>query len=87
MTTALQQSMLACIAESEFQPTGGRPPETFEDTDWVWTVMIIEDQQDKGIFTSLVNAGLVEHNGHHNSTDSAVRLTKAGFDAYKGAQS
>ena len=83
MTTELQQWMLARIAENEFQPTNGREPETFDDTDWVWTVMIIENQQDKGIFTSLLNAGLAEHNGHHNSTDSAVRLTKAGFEAYK----
>ena len=85
MTTPLQHAMLAEIARSEYQPLNGREPETFEDTDWVWAQFIIERRQDKGTFTSLLNAGLVEHNGHPDREEACVRLTKAGFDAYKGA--
>ena len=82
MTTPLQQTMLKAIALSEYQPTNGRAPESYDETDWVWAEMIIETQQDKGTFASLVNAGLAEHNGGDDE-DACVRLTLAGFEAFK----
>lgn len=82
MTTPLQNKMLKNIALSEFQPLNGREPESFQDTDWVWAEMIIETQQDKGTFASLVNAGLAEHNGADDE-EACIRLTEAGFNAYK----
>jgi hypothetical protein len=82
MATQLQLSMLRAIPRSDYQPLNGRDPETFEDTDWVWADGIIETQQDKGTFASLVNAGWAEHNGH-DEEDACVRLTRAGFEEYK----
>lgn len=82
MTTTGQFQMLRDIARSEYQPRNGAEPESFDDLDWVWAEMIIETSADKGTFTSLVNAGLAEHNGHDDD-DACVRLTEAGFNAYK----
>lgn len=82
MTTKLQSSMLAKIAESEFQPTNGSIPSSFDELDWVWADCIIEDAEDKGVFTSLVNAGMVEHSGN-KGRDACVRLTETGWNAYK----
>jgi hypothetical protein len=76
----LQKEMLAAIAESEYQPSR---PTDFENLDWVWAEFIIKTQQDKGTFTSLVNAGLVQHNGHSDKKESCVRLTESGFEVYK----
>jgi hypothetical protein len=81
MTTKLQNQMLIKIAESEFQPTGGSVPGSFDDLDWVWADCIIEDAEDKGVFTSLQNAGLVKHSGH-KGRDAAVCLTLDGFNEY-----
>lgn len=82
MTTTGQFQMLRNIARSEYQPRNGAEPESFDDLDWVWAEMIIETSADKGTFTSLVNAGLAEHNGADDE-DACVRLTEAGFNAYK----
>jgi hypothetical protein len=82
MTTALQNDLIDAIAHSEFQPTNGGTPKTFEDTDWVWAEFIIQTAEDKGVFTSLVNAGLAQHNGHKGN-DACVRLTEAGFEAFQ----
>jgi hypothetical protein len=81
--TINQANMINEIAFSEYQPTNGREPEQFEDTDWVWAEFIIETPADKGTFTSLVNAGLVEHNGHQDKREATVRLTEKGFEVFR----
>jgi 6-phosphogluconolactonase/glucosamine-6-phosphate isomerase/deaminase len=82
MTTELQTKMIRAIARNQYQPTGGGEPASFDDLDWVWADSVIVTPSDKGTFTSLMNAGLVEHSGH-GEEDECVRLTEAGFDAYK----
>lgn len=81
MTTKLQQAMLAKIALSEYTPANGSEPETNDDVGQVWADCIIEDAEDKGVFTSLLNAGLVKHEGQ--GRDACVYLTDAGFAEYK----
>ena len=80
--TPKQAAMIRKIARNDFTPVNGSEPESLSDIDWVWADTVIEDAEDKGAFTSLVNAGLAEHNGH-KGRDSCVTLTQAGFDAYK----
>lgn len=82
MTTKLQAAMLQKIARSEFTMVNGAEPEVLLDINWIWADCIIEDAQDKGVFTSLLNAGLVEHTGGPKR-DAGVTLTNAGFKAYK----
>jgi len=81
--TINQANMINAIAFSEYQPLNGDEPMKFEDTDWVWAEFIIESSADKGTFTSLVNAGLAEHNGH-DGQDACVRLTEDGFKVFRG---
>jgi hypothetical protein len=85
MTTELQTKMIRNIAENEFQPTNGAAPECFEDLGYVWADAVITNAEDKGVFTSLVNAGLADHNGDRGR-DACVRLTEAGFAEYLRAQ-
>ena len=80
--TPLQAAMLKKIALNDFTKVNGAEPETNADIDWVWANTVIEDAQDKGVFTSLLNAGLVQHCGN-KGRDACVTLTQAGFDAYK----
>ena len=54
---------------------------TNDDVGYIWADCIIEDATDKGVFTSLLNAGMVEHGG--KGRDAAVNLTDAGFAEYK----
>lgn len=85
MATDLQAAMIKAIATNEFTQVNGAEPDTQGDIGWVWADGIIEDAQDKGVFASLVNAGLAEHSGH-KGRDAAVTLTAAGFEAYKSLQ-
>lgn len=82
MTTKLQAAMLTKIARSDYTQLNGGEPNTLADIDWVWANTIIEDAEDKGVFTSLLNEGLVKHSGGPKS-DAGVTLTQAGFDLYK----
>jgi hypothetical protein len=50
-----------------------------------WQEMIIETAQDKGVFTSLLNSGLVWSNGR--GKEAACGLTDSGFAAYKALSS
>lgn len=84
--TELQIEMLSAIAESEYQPTNGCQAENYDDLDWVWAEFIIDTQQDKGTFASLVNAKMAEHNRHPDRKEACVRLTAEGFKAYKTNQ-
>lgn len=78
--TELQAKMLRKIALDDYTPLNGAEPESHEDTS-TWAEMIIESPQDKGVFTSLMNAGLVWR--AEDGKDSTVGLTEAGFEAYK----
>ena len=84
MTTKLQAAFLAIIARSEFTAVNGAEPSALADIGWVWSDCVIENNTDKGVFTSLLNAGLAEHSG--KGKQACVTLTQAGFDAYKAAQ-
>jgi len=79
MTTPLQQAMLIKIAESEYSPVNGGTPESANDAS-TWADIVIEKAKDKGVFSSLVNAGLAHHWG--TKRDACVGLTEAGFQAY-----
>jgi hypothetical protein len=81
--TINQANMINAIAFSEYQPLNGDEPMKFDDTDWIWANCIIETSADKGTFTSLVNAGLAQHNGH-NGDDACIRLTEDGFKVFRG---
>lgn len=78
-TTPLQQALIVKIAESEFTEVNGRTPTSLDEIGYVWADTIIEDAQDKGVFTSLLNAGLVEHSG---GKDAGVTLTEEGFKVF-----
>jgi hypothetical protein len=80
--TINQANMINSIAFSEYQPVNGEQPESFDQTDWIWADCVIETSADKGTFTSLVNEGLAEHNGHKGQ-DACVRLTERGFKVFQ----
>lgn len=84
MTTKLQDQMIVAIAESEFNGVGGEIPENKEDAH-TWAEMIIESAQDKGVFTSMLNAELVWHN--QDGKDSICGLTDKGFAEYQRIKS
>jgi hypothetical protein len=79
--TKLQAEMIINIAENEFTAINGAEPKLLEDIDWVWADCVIENSIDKGVFTSLLNAKLVNHRG--KGSDSVVTLTDLGFEEYK----
>lgn len=80
MTTPLQNTMLKAIARSELTCINGAEPSAAQET-VTWANCVIETAADKGVFTSLLNAGLVWHEG--NGRDAQVGLTDAGLAAYK----
>ncbi len=80
MTTKFQAEMIVAIAESEYTPVNGLVPETLEDAGSIWTDTVIDDAIDKGVFTSLINAGLIWGYG---GKDGECGLTEAGFAEYQ----
>lgn len=80
MTTKLQAEMLTRIARDELTELNGAEPNKAREAS-TWADCVIEDAQDKGTFTSLLNADLVWHAG--KGRDAVVGLTEAGFAAYK----
>ena len=78
--TPLQLDMLEKIATSEFTSVNGAEPETVEET-ITWANVIIENNRDKGVFTSLIKEGMVTHTD--DGVDSVVALTQKGLDTYK----
>ena len=78
--TPLQKSMILKIAESELTPVNGAVPKNVDDAT-TWADCVIETAEDKGVFTSLKNAGLVYHTG--SGRDAAVGLTAEGFAQYQ----
>ena len=83
MTTELQAAMIKAIAENEMNMLNGGKPSDLDDVGQIWTSCVIYSAQDKGVFTSLLNAGMVEHGGI--GQDAWCGLTAAGFAAYKEA--
>lgn len=80
MTTELQAAMIVAIAENECGPTNGHPTCTEECN--TWSNMIVESAQDKGVVTSLINAGLVTVQTDPDPRESAIALTEAGYAEY-----
>ena len=79
MTTLLQKKMLIRIAHSEFTPLNGAPPTRYEDAQ-TWASAVILTPADKGVITSMINAGLVVHCGEGH--DAGIALTELGFREY-----
>jgi len=79
--TILQAAMIKKIAYDECTPCNGARPEDHYET-LTWSGNIIETAQDKGVFTSLMNADLVYHDGA-DGPDAAVRLTAKGFEVFE----
>lgn len=80
--TKLQSSMLAKITTNEYTSVNGLEPQSADETT-TFAEMIIETPQDKGVFTSLLNAGLVWHQKGVKDSDSLCGLTESGLTEYK----
>lgn len=80
--TNLQDKMIRAIARNDFTEVNGAIPKSLNDIGWVWANTVIYSAEDKGVFTSLVNAGLAAHN-NYKGDDACVTLTEAGFLAYQ----
>lgn len=80
--TTLEQAMIKKIARSEFTAINGGVPSSVQDIGWVWGDMVIEDSEDKGVFSSLVKKGLANHSGN-KGRDACVTLTEEGFKVFK----
>ncbi|MCR1347567.1 DUF2958 domain-containing protein [Acidithiobacillus ferrooxidans] len=78
--TPLQQAMLGKIARSPYIAINGVEPKHSGDTQ-TWAMDIIKTIEDKNVFASLLNAGLVWHSvvGQY----AAVGLTDNGFALYQ----
>jgi hypothetical protein len=74
--TSLQEKMIKAIAMDEYTPVNGAVPECKEDAS-TWQEMIVNTPEDKGVFTSLLNAGLIWSDGR--GKDAACGLTDKGF--------
>ena len=79
--TKLQAAMIQAIALDECNPLNGGRPEIAADA-FTWASQIIRTPEDKGVFTSLQNAGLAWHNGC-DGMDAVVKLTKKGFEVFQ----
>lgn len=80
--TKLEAAMIKKIARSEFTEINGGVPNSVQDIGWVWGDMIIEDSEDKGVFSSLVKKGLANHSGN-KGRDACVTLTEEGFKVFQ----
>lgn len=87
--TPLQARMLVKIARNEMTQLNGGEPRNSDEIN-VWADCVIETAQDKGTFTSLLNAGLVWHDSPVNPerapedlSSCGCGLTDKGFEVYK----
>jgi hypothetical protein len=78
--TENQKSFLKKMAFHEMTPLNGARPASADDTE-NWADCIIETSADKGTFTSLMNKGLVDHNGAPGR-DAGVAMTDLGFEVF-----
>lgn len=74
--------MIKNIATNDMTMTNGATPVTLDDIGWVWADCVLESKEDRGTFTSLVNAGLARHDGS-KGREACVTLTQAGLDLFK----
>lgn len=79
MTTKLQSEMIVAIAECLYTTVNGARPKTKEET-YTWRDQHVDNAQSKGVFTSLMNAGLAF--SEHEGSDGIIGLTDAGFAEY-----
>ena len=79
MTTKLQLAMIEKIARCLLTEVNGRYPSTKDQT-ITWADVVIEDNEDKGVFTSLNKAGLAFHDG--KGRDAVVGLTEEGYKVF-----
>jgi len=79
--TTLQRKMIIKIATSEYSMVNGAIPKSLDEIGEIWADCIIEDNEDKGVFTSLLKEGLVFHTGP-NDPDAGCGLTEKGWNAY-----
>lgn len=82
--TTLQTKMVIKIAESEYTQVNGRVPTNLGEIGSVWANVIIEDAEDKGVFTSLLKENFVWHD--KCGRDSGCGLTEKGFKFYQTLQ-
>lgn len=80
--TTLEQAMINNIARNEFTTINGGVPKSTDDIGWVWSDMVIETSEDKGVFSSLVKKDLAKHCGN-KGRDAAVTLTEEGFQVFQ----
>lgn len=81
MTTKLQAELLIKIAESEFTVVNGAVPETLDDVGAVWADIILDSKSEGGVFSTLLQAGLVWY--QDEGRDSVCGLTETGFAEYQ----
>ena len=74
--TPLQAAMLKKIATDEMTCVNGAEPESIEQTE-TWDDGIIETAQDKGVFTSLLNARLVSRIGKGRDSTQEWQLSRS----------
>lgn len=83
--TELQLKLMFKIIEDDYTEFNGNAKAILESNDenetTTWASSILETAQDKGTFTSLLNADLVWHTSE--GRDSKVGLTKTGFEVVK----
>lgn len=80
--TDLQVKMIKKIALDEYTPVNGSIPKVVEDAT-TWQEMIVESPQDKGVFTSLLNARMVWSSGR--GKDAVCGLTDKGLSEFQKA--
>ncbi len=85
--TPLEALMLQKIARSEYTESNGAEPEKPSDT-CTYADVTMESAQDKGVFVSLMNKGLVHHWDYSTPQDRSARenlcqLSDIGFEVYK----
>jgi glycine cleavage system H lipoate-binding protein len=76
--TELQKRMIIKIATDDYTPINGAVPTCREDAE-TWLEMIVETPEDKGVFVSLKNAGMIWNDG--GGKEAVIGLTDKGFEA------
>jgi hypothetical protein len=83
--TALQFNLMSKIIEDEYTEYNGNALKVIEDgthgASCTWAFQILETAQDKGTFTSLLNANLAWH--EDEGKESKVGLTESGLAVMK----
>jgi hypothetical protein len=98
--TQNELNLLNCIALNLYQPVNGSRPESFDDTDQIWSAGILDTnaidlprpRSVPGICASLLKKGLVRGYqgsnkmfGGTNQDPSTIGMTEAGYNAWLAA--